>query len=512
MAASSVARCSSTSWSSPSGQPADGERGQAGLGGDREPGRDVQAHVGHLGEVGALAAEQVLHVPVALGEVVDVLGHGVASRPLVFAVPNQSIEAANARPSAVRTPRAGPDGPSPRERVSNVTCSSKSPREYVRPNRTTEVGDAGTARGSGGGPDRGSDRGAGAGDRPRAGRVGRATPGRASGRTPRSGPTSTATGSPTSRCGAPSAQPSGAVSIVYGSQGGLVADNMDTLAPQSGDPGQAFGNGLASADFNRDGFAELAVGSPGVTVAGATRAAGSPCCSAPPGAAERQSAVLRARTPPAYPEPRARTTTSARRTSPGTSTATATPIWRSGPRSRRSTGRQRRIVDVLPGAPGRARPAPGASCSASTPGDRGRAAVRASSGSAAAGNLGRGPEADLVIGAQSDTVGGVPNMGSAHVLFGSPNGLTTAHGQRWTGVSAGQPGGAGQFGVAVAIGNVGEVGGERPRDRCAVREGHRGSSPVRRSSCTAPTPVRSRPAAPGSPRRRRECRPYPTSG
>ena len=49
------------------------EVGAAGLGGDGEAGRHRQPEVGHLGEVGALAAEQVLHVLVALGEVVDVL-------------------------------------------------------------------------------------------------------------------------------------------------------------------------------------------------------------------------------------------------------------------------------------------------------------------------------------------------------------------------------------------------------------------------------------------------------
>ena len=47
--------------------------GLAGLGRDREPGRHRQAEVGHLGEVRALAAEQVLHVLTALGEVVDEL-------------------------------------------------------------------------------------------------------------------------------------------------------------------------------------------------------------------------------------------------------------------------------------------------------------------------------------------------------------------------------------------------------------------------------------------------------
>ncbi len=59
------------------GEAALGQVGEARLGRDREPVRDRQAHVRHLGEVGALAAEQVLHVLVAFREVVDVLGHGM---------------------------------------------------------------------------------------------------------------------------------------------------------------------------------------------------------------------------------------------------------------------------------------------------------------------------------------------------------------------------------------------------------------------------------------------------
>ena len=47
----------------------------AGLRRDREPGRDGEAQVGHLGEVRALATEKVLQVLVALNEVVDVLLH-----------------------------------------------------------------------------------------------------------------------------------------------------------------------------------------------------------------------------------------------------------------------------------------------------------------------------------------------------------------------------------------------------------------------------------------------------
>src|SRR5262249_29480282 len=54
----------------------------ANFGGEREAGRDGQADVGHLGEVGALAAEEVLQGGVTFGlaaaEEVDVLRHSCA--------------------------------------------------------------------------------------------------------------------------------------------------------------------------------------------------------------------------------------------------------------------------------------------------------------------------------------------------------------------------------------------------------------------------------------------------
>jgi hypothetical protein len=51
------------------------EVGPAGLGGDDEPGRHRQAQVGHLGQVGTLAPQQVLLVLIAFGEVVNELRH-----------------------------------------------------------------------------------------------------------------------------------------------------------------------------------------------------------------------------------------------------------------------------------------------------------------------------------------------------------------------------------------------------------------------------------------------------
>src|SRR5262249_35638385 len=57
------------------GHAALGEVMTAGLGADDEARWYGQAKVGHLGEVGTLAAEEVLHVLVALGEVIDKLRH-----------------------------------------------------------------------------------------------------------------------------------------------------------------------------------------------------------------------------------------------------------------------------------------------------------------------------------------------------------------------------------------------------------------------------------------------------
>ena len=57
--------------------------GDARLGGDREARRDtvLAEHARHLGDVGALAAEQLAHVPRALGEVVDPLRQPLRTSP-----------------------------------------------------------------------------------------------------------------------------------------------------------------------------------------------------------------------------------------------------------------------------------------------------------------------------------------------------------------------------------------------------------------------------------------------
>src|SRR5262249_53456635 len=49
------------------------------LGGDDEAGRHRQPEVGHFGQVGTLAAEQILEVLITFGEVINELRHSCSS-------------------------------------------------------------------------------------------------------------------------------------------------------------------------------------------------------------------------------------------------------------------------------------------------------------------------------------------------------------------------------------------------------------------------------------------------
>ncbi len=252
----------------------------------------------------------------------------------------------------------------------------------------------------------------------------------------------------------------GGVTIGFGSPHGITANGMDTLSPQTGGPNQAFGTSLASADFNRDGFADLAVGIPGKTVHGQASAG--------------QVAVLfgsdlgvRSDNPRLFTENTPGI--------PGTpdafeffgATLAAGDFDRDG-RPDLAVGVPFEEVDgqagagsviVLHGTPGGPAGAGAALFTLDTPGIRGDPHPSAGFGfSVASGNLGKGPGADLAIGASSDHAGSPQPSGSVTVMFGGPDGLHGSGSQRWTATSAGQSGGSKPnqgFGWSVAIGNLG---------------------------------------------------------
>jgi hypothetical protein len=76
----------------------------------------------------------------------------------------------------------------------------------------------------------------------------------------------------------------------------------------------------------------------------------------------------------------------------------------------------------------------------------------------AAGNVGRGGQADLVIGVPGEAANGEEDAGVTHLLYGTKTGLTADGSQLWyqgTQGVAGEPEEGDQLGMAIAIGNFG---------------------------------------------------------
>ena len=122
---SSRATASSTCRSRPAGKSPVAHVGDAGLGRDREPVGDAHraADPRHLGDVGALSAEQVAHLARPLGEVVDPLRH--SARTLCHAA-QPHVGVVFERPDTARSTWAsvGPGRPG---------ASLQRPRERRRP-------------------------------------------------------------------------------------------------------------------------------------------------------------------------------------------------------------------------------------------------------------------------------------------------------------------------------------------------------------------------------------------
>jgi FG-GAP repeat len=202
----------------------------------------------------------------------------------------------------------------------------------------------------------------------------------------------------------------GAVNVLYGGPGGLTATGdqiwhqgipgMEGDGPQQFDE---FGTSLAAGDFDGDGFADLAVGTPLETL-GTDSAAGS------------VNVIYGS----------------------GTGLAVQGNLsWTQG-----SLG--------LPD-----------SDTATEPQERFGAAL-------AAGDLGNGPEDDLAIGVPFEGIGSIQGAGAANVIYGSSSGLGQQDAEFWHQDVAGVEGDGAemddQFGASLAVADLGETG----RDDLAV--------------------------------------------
>jgi hypothetical protein len=193
--------------------------------------------------------------------------------------------------------------------------------------------------------------------------------------------------------GAPNEDESGAVNVLYGSAAGLTADRNQLLSqagelPGAKERGDGFGAALAVGDFDGDDFADLAVGAPGETI----------------GTAQGAGAVVVVRG-----------TTDGLTTAGGVFLSQATA-----------------------GVPGTAQPR-----------DQ-------FGGSLGVGHFDADDLADLVVGARGDTVSAHRATGSVHVFHGAVGGPRPAGSEQWTQGSPGVRGGpetGDEFGHAVAPGD-----------------------------------------------------------
>lgn len=255
----------------------------------------------------------------------------------------------------------------------------------------------------------------------------------------------------------------GAVSILYGTAGGLAVDRNQLIGPES--PGvptppgfvEHFGRTLATGDFDGDGFDDLAIGIPGQEVslqgAGAVLIAYGSATGIVTDRSQlwtRASPGIRGPADDADQFGWALATANFGR-GPQDDLAVGTPV---GVIPTRTPGG---AVSVLFGS------AQGITAEGNQLLRQGMNGVPGSSEDGdrfgfalAAGRLGSYGRIGLAIGAPNEALSGLAGAGTVTVLFATPNGLTGVGAQLWTQGSRGVEDGVEQgdrFGSALAVGN-----------------------------------------------------------
>jgi hypothetical protein len=241
----------------------------------------------------------------------------------------------------------------------------------------------------------------------------------------------------------------GAVNVLYGQAAGLSGAGGQLFLQVGGTPEtfDQFGTALAAGDFNQDGFADLAVGAPGEAV-GSTPAAGA-------------VSVL-------FGSAAGLTTTGGRLFTQVGSAAEAGDSF--GAALAAGDFNHDGFDDLAAGAPGESVGSrgsagavsvlPGSAAGLTTAGGRlftqvgGAVEADDSFGaSLASGDFNHDSFADLAAGAPGEAVGSAGSAGAVSVLPGSAAGLTTAAGGRLFTQVGGNPEVGDQFGFALAAGD-----------------------------------------------------------
>lgn len=252
--------------------------------------------------------------------------------------------------------------------------------------------------------------------------------------------------------------------MLYGSPAGLTAAgnqlwSQDSPGIRGSTGGDAFGRSMAVGDFNGDGFGDLAVGVPseeeGVSTAGAVNV----IYGSAAGLTSAGNQFLSQNSPGIAG-------TSEEDDAFGWSLAAASfgnsahdDLLVGVPFEDVGGVEDAGAVQVLYGSAGGLTSADNESWTQSSTGITTRPEEGDLFGwSVAAGDFGKGADADVAVGSLGEDIGRLPDAGVVHVLFGSPDGLTSSEGQTWSQNSRGVPGTAEKssfFGSTLTAANFG---------------------------------------------------------